>query len=88
MDERPRIEFPCEGYPIKVIGSSHELLRRQVIRIVRRHDETFREETVTEQPSRKGAYTSVRLVIRATGVEQLKALHAELMTLPEVRMVL
>ncbi len=88
MAESPRIEFPCDDYPIKVIGESHELFRRQVMGIVRRHDASFREGTVTEQPSRRGNYTSVRLLIRATGEAQLKALHGELMALPCVKMVL
>ena len=88
MSDRPVIEFPCENYPIKVIGSSSRTLRSSVVRIVRAHDEAFSEATVVEQPSRKGTYTSVRLSIRATGEPQLKALHRELMAHPLVKLVL
>lgn len=88
MSDRPVIEFPCENYPIKVIGNSSATLRRSVVRIVRTHDAWFSEETVEEQPSRKGTYTSVRLSIRATGETQLKALHADLMAHPLVKLVL
>lgn len=88
MTERPLIEFPCEGYPIKVIGNSSATLRASVVRIVRNHDAGFSEDTVEEQPSRRGTYTSVRLSIRATGETQLKALHEDLMAHPLVKLVL
>jgi putative lipoic acid-binding regulatory protein len=87
-DDRPVIEFPCEDYPIKVIGSSSESLRKSVISIVRLHDEAFSEQTVEEHASSQGSYTSVRLSIRATGERQLKALHEDLMAHPLVKLVL
>jgi putative lipoic acid-binding regulatory protein len=86
--DRPVIEFPCEAYPIKVIGNSSGLLRQTVVSIVREHDAGFEEATIREQPSRQGTYTSVRLSIRATGEPQLKALHRDLMAHPLVRLVL
>lgn len=88
MDDKPVIEFPCENYPIKVIGSSSETLRASVVEIVRIHDTAFREDSVEEYPSSKGTYTSVRLSIRATGEQQLKALHEDLMSHPLVKLVL
>ena len=88
MTDRPVIEFPCDDYPIRVIGSSDELLRPSVVEIVRLHDAEFKETTVSEQPSRRGSYTSVRLSIRATGERQLKALHQDLMAHPLVKLVL
>jgi len=88
VNDRPRIEFPCDHYPIKVIGNSSQVLTRSVVDIVRTHDSEFREETVEEQPSSKGNYTSVRLSIRATGENQLKALHEDLMSHPLVKLVL
>ena len=88
MSDRPVIEFPCDDYPIKVIGSSSDELRESVVRIVRSHDAEFSDETVEERASSQGTYTSVRLSIRATGEAQLKALHAELMANPLVKLVL
>ena len=88
MDEEPLIRFPCDDYPIKVIGASHETLVRAVVAIVRAHDEGFEEATVEERVSREGNYTSVRLSIRATGEPQLKALHEALMAHPLVKLVL
>ena len=88
MEEEPRIEFPCDGYPIKVIGTSSDGLISSVVAIVRSHDGQFEETTIEEVTSREGNYTSVRLSIRATGETQLKALHAELMAHPLVKLVL
>ena len=88
MTDRPVIEFPCEDYPIKVIGSSSDTLRETVLQIVRSHDADFSELTVEERASSQGTYTSVRFSIRATGERQLKALHAELMANPLVKLVL
>lgn len=88
VHEPPRIEFPCDDYPIKVIGTSSDSLVSSVVDIVRAHDGVFEESTVVEQKSRAGNYTSVRISIRATGETQLKALHAALMAHPLVKLVL
>jgi len=88
VSNRPVIEFPCEGYPIRVIGQSDAALRSSVLAVVRQFDASFDEATVAEQPSRHGKYTSVRLAIRATGSAQLKALHEALLANPLVRVVL
>lgn len=88
MDGIPAIEFPCENYPIKVIGSASDSFAPDVVAIVRRHDAGFEAESLVEQASSRGNYTSLRLLIRATGEEQLKALHADLMSHPQVKMVL
>lgn len=87
-DDQPVIEFPCDDYPIKVIGTSAATLRSSVVEIVRRHDPGFREDCVEEQLSSRGNYTSVRLAIRATGEPQLRALHRDLMANPLVKLVL
>ncbi len=88
MDGEPRIQFPCDDYPIKVIATSSDTLVSTVIDIVRAHDGGFEAATIEERKSREGNYTSVRLSIRATGEPQLKALHADLMAHPLIKMVL
>lgn len=88
MDDAPRIRFPCDDYPIKVIGASSDELVSSVVAIVRDHDGGFEAATVEERRSREGNYTSVRLNIRATGEAQLKALHEALMAHPLVKLVL
>jgi putative lipoic acid-binding regulatory protein len=88
MDDKPTIEFPCEDYPIKVIGRNGDDFQRSVVKIVHSHDVAFREETVTLQASSNGNYLSVRFSIRATGTPQLQALHQDLLAHPSVKLVL
>ena len=88
MVDKPVIEFPCDDYPIKVIGTASEHFASSVVAIVKVHVAEFEEQTLMEQPSSKGNYTSLRLSIRATGEPQLKALHTDLMAHPQVKLVL
>lgn len=84
----PKIEFPCENYPIKVIGWNKDDLRAYVIETVGRFDPTFDPKKVTEQGSRNGKFLSVRFSITATGEAQLAELHKELMASGRVQMVI
>lgn len=88
MADSPKIEFPQNDYPIRVIADSHEQVKEQIIEVIRRHDDAFREDAVEVVHSSKGSYCSVRLAILATGEEQLRALHQDLMQNPLVRLVL
>ncbi len=89
--EAPRIEFPCD-YPIKVIGDSSPNFVPNVLRIVRQHDATITDDRtqdrVREKTSRNGNYTSVRILIRATGEPQLKRMFESLKQYAAVQMVL
>ncbi|MFW1676616.1 YbeD family protein [Pontibacter sp. JAM-7] len=86
--DAPKIEFPCDNYPIKVVGSNKGDLRGFVIEIVQLHVADFDMETVTIQDSRNGRFRSVRFNITATGVDQLKALHEALIASDRVHMVI
>lgn len=88
MGEKPVIEFPVDDYPIKVIGTAGDQFLAHIAAIVRTHDEGFATDQVVSQASSKGNYVSLRLSIRATSEVQLKALHAELMSHPLVKLVL
>ncbi|HLT04858.1 MAG TPA: DUF493 family protein, partial [Pseudomonas sp.] len=44
--QAPRIEFPCERYPIKVIGDAGEGFPALVVEIMRRHVADFDETTL------------------------------------------
>ena len=85
--EPPTIEFPCE-YPIKVIAEQEDTVVREVLQVVRQHAPEVTPDQVTTRPSRAGNFLSVRVTIQATGEEQLKAMHADLMNLSSVRLVL
>lgn len=88
IQEPPRIEFPCENYPIKVMGVASEAFRIHVLRVIQDHAPEFDPQSVTYQPSRNGRYESIRLSITATGVEQLERIFAALKQHSAVRMVL
>lgn len=88
MTDKPVIEFPCDDYPIKVIGHASESFASSIVAIIQVHVEEFEPDNLQEQPSSQGNYTSLRLKIRATGERQLKALHADLMAHPLVKLVL
>ncbi|MBT8139952.1 MAG: DUF493 domain-containing protein [Gammaproteobacteria bacterium] len=83
----PKIEFPCD-YPIKVLGRSGENFTANVTEVVREHDPGFDPATISHRDSRHGAFCAITLTIRATGSEQLEALHLSLRRIDAVKMVL
>lgn len=84
----PKIEFPCERYPIKVIGEAGEGFSDLVIEIIQRHAPGFDTSTLAVRDSRNGRFLSVQVLITATGVEQLQAIHLDLKATGRVHMVL
>ncbi|MFB9887150.1 YbeD family protein [Balneatrix alpica] len=84
----PKIEFPCENYPIKVMGDNVPNFREQVTQIMLKHAPDLDIQQISENLSRNQRFKSIRFLITATGVEQLQALFDELRTLPQVKMVL
>lgn len=86
-DSPPKIEFPCD-YPIKIIGLNGASFSEAVIEVVRIHAPGFDEATIELHPSRNGTYVSVNVVIEATSEAQLKLMHADLMSIAQVKMVL
>ena len=85
--EAPRIEFPCQ-YPIKVIVAAGEGFTEMVLEIVERHAPGIDATSVEVMDSKNGRFLSVRLIMTATGAEQLQALHVELKGTGRVHMVL
>lgn len=85
--EPPRIEFPCE-YPIKVLGRNNDSLRPAVIAIFERHAPGFDQDAIRVRDSRRGAFVAITVTITATGPDQLRALHRDLMATGLVQMVL
>ncbi len=82
------IEFPCERYPIKVIGDAGEGFTALVIEILKRHAPDLDESTLVLRDSRNGKYQTVQLLITATGIEQLQDLNSDLRATGRVHMVL
>ncbi|WP_207063856.1 DUF493 family protein [Motiliproteus sp. SC1-56] len=86
--EPPKIEFPCEGYPIKVIGQNGSGFEDLVIEVVQKHAPDLDSTEVSVQASRNGRFLSVRFRITATGPSQLKSIHQDLMATGRVQMVI
>ena len=88
QQEPPKIEFPCPDYPIKIMGEHSEIYQGAVIAIVEKHAPGFDRTKVSHRASSKGSFRSITVFITATGVDQLIALHEELIAMPETKMVL
>jgi hypothetical protein len=84
----PKIEFPCPDYPIKVVGKNAEDFREFVIEVVQVHVPDLDVSRITMQDSSKGTFRSVRMFITATGEDQLKRLHEDLIAHDRVHIVL
>lgn len=84
----PKIEFPCDNYPVKVIGDSGEGFHEMVIEIIRRHAPEVDAAALQQRDSRTGRFLSVQVRITATSIEQLQAIHIDLKATGRVHMVL
>lgn len=84
----PKIEFPCPGYTIRVMGEASAHFRAYVVEVFERHAPGFDRQTIKIRPSRNGRFESVNIVITATGTEQLQAIFVDLKKHPAVQMVL
>ncbi|MEO1829159.1 MAG: DUF493 domain-containing protein [Pseudomonas sp.] len=85
--QAPKIEFPCQ-YPIKVIGTAGDDFAEVICGVVERHAPGIDTTTIDVKDSKNGRFLSLRLVITATGQEQLEALHRDLKATGRVHMVL
>ena len=86
--QAPKIEFPCERYPIKVIGDAGEGFADLVVEVIQRHAPGLDSSTLRLRDSRNGRYLAVQVLITATGIEQLQAIHLDLRATGRVHMVL
>lgn len=86
--QAPKIEFPCPNYPIKVIGEAGDGFSEMVIDVIQRHAPDLDAGTLVTRDSRNGRFLSVQVLITATGVEQLQAIHVDLRATGRVQMVL
>lgn len=86
--DAPKIEFPCENYPIKVLGVCADDYVQEIFNIVQKHAPECNQEQIALKESSKGSFQSCTLYITATGIEQLQNLHTELKAHKYVRMVI
>jgi putative lipoic acid-binding regulatory protein len=83
------LEFPCR-FPIKAMGRGNGAFEAIVVQIVRAHAELWpdEDEPVRTNPSRKGNFVGVTVVVEATSQEQLDAIYQDLTDCPDVLMAL
>ena len=84
----PKIEFPCENYPIKIMGDASTEMEIFVIETVERHAPGFERERISIRASGKGRFQSITVYITATGVEQLQSMHQDLIANSMIKMVI
>ena len=82
-----KIEFPCQDYPIKVIGDTGVGFKDTVIEILAKYAK-IDISTLAERQSSNGKYTTVQLHIVATGEDQLRDINSALRATGRVHMVL
>ena len=82
-----KIEFPCEDYPIKVIGETGVGFKDSVIEILSKYAKVDLS-TLAERQSKEGKYTTVQLHIVATSEDQLQDINSALRATGTVKMVL
>ena len=86
--EQAKIEFPCENYPVKIIGDNHPDFKTLVLEIIERHAPGFDQENLVTRDSSNGRYLSLQVQITALGVEQLQSINEDLRATGLVKMVL
>ena len=82
-----KIEFPCNDYPIKVIGDTSVGFTAAVMEVLEKHAKVDLK-TLAERQSSNGKYTTVQLHIVATGEDQLRDINSALRATGVVHMVL
>lgn len=86
--EAPKIEFPCANYPVKILGHGKDDYADVVLDIVRLHAPGFDAGRIQVRDSKNGRFRAVTVYITATGIEQLRTLHRDLMAHEYVHMVI
>lgn len=85
---RPKIEFPAENYPLKIIGKRTENYKEFVEQFLKEQKVNYDKNSVELIPSKSNNYVSLRLNILAESEAQLAQLHSKLMATKKIIMVL
>lgn len=86
--EPPKIEFPCENYPVKVMGDASDAVYDFIIETTEQFAPQFDRQLISTKASSKGRFQSVTVFITATGADQLEAYHQALRANPAIKIVL
>lgn len=88
QENAPKIEFPCDNYMVKILAIESDHILSVLATYVEKHAPDVDHSRVTSKRSAKGRFISYTYRIRATGEDQLAALHKDLMSHDAVKMVL
>ena len=86
--EAPKIEFPCENYPVKIMGEASDQFIDFVLATTEHFSPGFDRSKVAVKDSSKGRFHSVTVYITATGIAQLEQYHQALRANTAVKIVL
>lgn len=86
--EKPKIEFPCPDYPVKIIGDHCADYVQSILDVVCAHAPEFDQASATQQLSSNGRFCSLSVRITAESAEHLDRLNEALRKTGKVRMVL
>lgn len=86
----PKIEFPCKGYLIKVIGDNAEDFQDFVIETLKLYSKAEHIDlaSIKSSESRNGRFVSITIKIEAQSEQQLSDLHKGFMATGRVKMVM
>ena len=84
--EPPKITFPGD-YSLKIVGDAADDFPASVCQVIVQYAADFDATTMQVVDSRNGRFQSVRVVIRATGEQQIKQLFDALKATGRVHMV-
>ena len=87
INKESLLSFPCR-FPVKAMGKADSGFEAICTQIVRNHAELWPEEQIQVNPSKKGNYVGVTLIIVATSQKQLDAIYQDLTDASEVLMAL
>lgn len=86
--EPPKIEYPCENYPIKIMGEASDELFDFVMETTESFAPDFDRSQVNVKESSKGRFNSITVFITATSPEQLDLFHKALRKNTAIKIVL
>lgn len=84
----PKITFPCDDYPIKIIGHHTETLYPTVLKIVHAFFPKITPSSVKQRYSRDQRYLAITVTLSIESEQQLKDCFEQLKEIPDVIMVL
>ena len=84
----PKIEFPCENYPIRIIGDATDTMLEFVLETTATHAPDFDRQKVLVKTSSQGRFQSVTVYITVTSEQQLVEYHRALTAHRLIKMVI